>query len=144
MQLPPVDVEELEKEELEQKRLQRIAMLQQQTEKLQVRQRPVIVPSMVVARMNQQQVPPTGNLERPPLVEGQQVREGRFFSEHPQQYFELSQAFAMRGNILNIWKSGTVVDVFKSGSTPTYRLKFDVKDARGKVVRTQSKVLMSK
>ncbi len=43
---------------------------------------------------------------------------------------------------MNIWKSGNVVDVFKGGATSTYKLKFDVTDGKGKLIRTQSKVLM--
>ena len=70
-------------------------------------------------------LPPLGDLQRVPLVVG-------------------DQAFAMRGNILNIWKRGGVVDVFQSGAAPTYKLKFDVVDAKGKLLRHQSKVLMPK
>ncbi len=69
------------------------------------------------------QLPKQGDLQRPDLKVG-------------------DRAYAMRGNILQIWKLGSVVETFMQGAMPTYKLKFDVMDTKGqKVLRTQSKIL---
>lgn len=73
-----------------------------------------------------QSLPPHGTLKRPLLQVGQPV-------------------FAMRGNILNVWRLGNVARVdIAEGKESEVKVRFEARDQSGKLKSTQVKVLIKK
>ena len=79
--------------------------------------------------IEEQKLPPMGELVRTPLIVGQ-------------------SAYAMRGSILNVWKLGSVIEISEvAPSDPAeqiFKLRFEVRSGAGRLKGTQVKSLSPK